>query len=132
MYNFKIPNLMPMYEAVSDFVSTHQGKSGFIRTQDTRCDTIWVMLFEDYDYSYIENEMKAIRVKNGVLECIHDRPYIDWSPQAIAAASDEEWCSIMYDDEIYFLPTIFNIAENINQYVYDSTGQGADGGSAES
>lgn len=117
MNKISIPDLTPMYESVKSFVLEHQEPAGFLYTQNSECDTIWVMVYEDYDFTYLEFEIKALRVKNNSLECIYDRPYLDWSKEAIANAPDEEWHDVRWDDFIYFIPTIFNIAENIEEYV---------------
>lgn len=117
MTKIRIPDLTDLYESVKTFVLEHQEPAGFIYTQNSDCDTIWTMVWDGSDCEYTEYEVKALRVKNNSLECIYDRPYLDWSKQAIACADDDTWYNVRYDDSIFFLPTIFSIAENIEQYV---------------
>ena len=113
----RIPDLSPMYEAVRDFVKENQGDKGFICTDNSECDTIWCIVY-DFDYFEIrEYAVKVIRVKNNTLEIIYDPPMIHYDDESIAELSDDEWFELKYSDSIYYIPTLFNIAENIQAYV---------------
>lgn len=114
---FKIPNLQPMLEAVTDFVLNHQGDKGYILTDDSGKDYIY-----DIEYSIEENcagefHVKAVRVKHGILEIITDASNVRYNDETVKEISESVWDSVQYSNVIYFIPTIFNIAENIEEYV---------------
>lgn len=114
---FKIPNLQPMLEAVTAFVLNHQGDKGFILTDNPDKDRIY-----DIEYSFDDNRadefhVKAIRVKNGMLEIITDVSNVRYNDEAVREIPESVWDSVKHSDLIYFVPTIFNIAENIEEYV---------------
>jgi len=113
----RIPDLTPMYEAVRDFVKEHQGDKGFICTDDNRCDTIWCIVYSEISGTAYEYEVKAVRVKHNTLQVVYDTPGIIYDGDAVMRMSDEEWYDVQFDDNVYFIPTIFNIAENIQEYV---------------
>ena len=116
---FHIPDLTPLYEEVKAAVLKAQGSDGFLVVDDNEKDTIWTMVFENVDEEYREYQIKALRVKNDILECIYDSPHIRWTVEDVANADDEQWDSVEYDDYIYFVPTIFSIAENLPDYLPD-------------
>ena len=116
---FHIPDLTPLYEEVKAAVLKAQGDDGFLMTDDDSCDTIWAMIFEDVDEEYREFQIKALRVKNDTLECLCDLPLVQWTVEDVANADDEQWHSVSYDDYLFFLPTIFSIAENLPDYLPD-------------
>ena len=117
---FKIPDLTPMYEAVRDYVKKHQGEKGFILTDNPDCDTIWTIVFDDYDYDAKEYEVKAIRVNEyNSLQIIYDPSSVKYDESSVCdmMEDNEVWYDVQYDDYVYFIPTIFNIAESIQEYV---------------
>lgn len=113
----RIPDLTPMYEAVRDFVKENQGDKGFICTDDEKCDTIWTIVYSDMYATSFEYEVKAVRVKNEDLEIIYDYPGIIYEDEEIRNRDEDDWSSVQYDDFVYYIPTIFNLAENIQEYV---------------
>ena len=113
----RIPDLSPMYEAVRDFVKENQGDKGFICTDNYECDAIWCIVYDLDYFEAHEYEVKAVRVKNKNLEILFDSPSIRYDDKSCAEIDDDAWCDVMYDDCVYYVPTIFNIAENIQEYV---------------
>ncbi len=114
---FNIPNLQPMVDAVTAFVGKNQGKKGFILTDNPDKDRIY-----DIEYSFDDNRadefhVKAIRVKNGMLEIITDVSNVRYNDEEVREIPESDWDSVQYSDIIFFVPTIFNIAENIEEYV---------------
>ncbi len=114
---FKIPNLQPMLEAVTAFVLNHQGDKGYILTDAPEKDYIY-----DIEYSFEKNcanefQVKAVRVKYGILEILTDTDNVRYNDETVKEIEESVWDSVKYSDVIYFIPTIFNIAENIESYV---------------
>lgn len=123
---FKVPDLTPMYEAVRDYIKDHQGKKGFILTDNSENDTIWAICYDEARNSAWEPEVKAVRVnKYGVLQAVIDNSSVLYDEDRVAKIPEETqdvrgfWLDVQYDDYLYFVPTIFNIAENIEEYVDD-------------
>lgn len=121
---FKVPDLTPMYEAVRDYVKEHQGEKGFILTDNPENDTIWAICYDEAMNSAWEPEVKAVRVnKHGVLQAVIDNSSVCYDEERVAGIPEETqdvcgfWLDVQYDDYLYFIPTIFNIAENIQEYV---------------
>ena len=124
---FGIPDLTPMYEAVTAFVKEKQGEKGFIDTQDERCDTIW-----GYEYTsgpgleVQETQVKAVRADAaGRLQVVTDFDFINYSDEDIRNCTETpdpkesfptHWKDVKDGDEILYVQTLFNIAENIEQY----------------
>lgn len=113
----RIPDLSPMYEAVRDFIRENQGDKGFICTEDNRCDTIWTYVYNDTLTSIYEYQVKAVRVKNNRLEVLYDLSQIFYEDEMVKIQSEDEWYDVQYADLILYVPTIFNIAECIQEYV---------------
>lgn len=113
----RIPDLSPMYEAVRDFVKENQGDKGFICTEDNRCDTIWAYVYDDTLTSIHEFQIKAVRVKDNRLEVLYDISQIYYEDEMVRIQSEDEWYDVQCADLILYVPTIFNIAECIQEYV---------------
>lgn len=123
---FSIPDLTPMLDAVEAFVKEHQGEKGFILTDNPENDTIWAICYDETQNSAWEPEVKAVRVnKHGVLQAVIDNSSVCYDEERVAKIPEETqdvcgfWLDVRYDDYLYFIPTIFNIAENIEEYVED-------------
>jgi len=114
---FCIPDLSPMYEKVCEFVKEHQGEKGFICTDDPECDTIWMIYYSYEDWSVYEYEVKAVRIHEGNLQILFDSPSVNYTEESIMPVDQNEWYDVQYSEFVYFIPTIFNIAENIQEYV---------------
>lgn len=114
---FKIPNLQPMLEAVTDFVQKHQGKKGFILTDDPKKDKMYSIEYSIEENIANEFNIKAIRVSKGILEILTDVVNVRFDNSAVKASPDTDWEPVQYSDVVYFTPTIFNIAETIDEYV---------------
>ena len=112
-----IPNFDKLYDKVKEFISTHQGKKGYIDTQNTeyKCDDIYAIISSDY----IEEEMICgVRVKDNNIQ-IASEP-ITQSYQVVYMEedfrNDKNWKNIKGTD-VFFIPTLIAIAESIEQYV---------------
>lgn len=106
-----------MVEAVKAFVSEHQGEKGFILTEDAKADVINDIEFNFDDTQVREFQVKAVRVKNNDLQVLTDVYNCTYDEDAVSTADENQWMSVQYDDRVYFIPTIFNIAENIEEYI---------------
>lgn len=137
MYELRasIPDLNPLYEKVCKFVKEHQGEKGYIDVQPEVGDTIYT-----FAYNY-DTELREECVVCGVrwneetkdLEIVYE-PYMrsykvvydDESFRGVCEDKDAnaEWDSVKNSDVIYYVPTIINIAECIEEYVdyYEENG----------
>jgi hypothetical protein len=116
-----IPNLDKMYNEVVAYVREHQGEKGYIDCQpfmENPGDTIYGFLFNE---EYGVNEEKyiyAVRVDGNDLECLFEDILrscrVVYGPEDFING-ENEWWSVRYSDVAY-IPTIFNIAENIEEY----------------
>lgn len=112
-----IPNFDKLYDIVKEFISTHQGKKGYIDTQNTeyKCDDIYSIIANDV----IEEEsVCGIRVKDNNIQIVSEP--ITQSYQVVYMEkdfkNDKNWKNIKGTD-VYFIPTLIAIAESIEQYV---------------
>ena len=120
-YNpFRIPDLTPMYVALRDFIKEHQGEKGFINTSDLEADCIYTIEYSKYSGEALELHVKAVRVnEHDCIEILSDETDASYDDDAILAAeqNDNRWKDLQYDDNLYYVPTVFNIAENIAEFV---------------
>ena len=114
---FDIPDLEPLLESVTEYVKAHQGQKGFILTDDKELDPIYDIEYCPHENQVIERHVKAVRVdENGALGIIADNHDIDYKEEDVADAGEDLWHHVADDDIVYFIPTLFNIAENIPEY----------------
>lgn len=112
---FSIPSLMPMFLTIKDFVKKHQAKRGYIYTDCPGKDVIWALTLKGD--SIQELQVKAIRVYNDILEVLLGDPDERMFSEQIKGRASTQWKNVLIDDELYFNPTIFNIANDILNYV---------------
>ena len=130
----RVPDLEPMYEDVCKYVREHQGEKGYIDVQPYQENP------GDIIYTFVYNEMSAWgeeRMVYGVrwneeakdLEICFE-PYMrtyrtiydeksfkgEWTGED--ADANAEWYSVKWSD-VDYVPTIFNIAECIEEYGED-------------
>ena len=115
-FNIVVPDLTPMYNAVRDYIKNLQGDKEYVFLNSPDTDILWTMVYTDIEHTYEEHQIYAIRVKNNAVQIVYDVPYLKCSVEYIESLSDSDWHDIRYDDYIYYLPTIFNIAEAIAFY----------------
>lgn len=131
---FKIPNLDPMYEAVLKFVKKHQGEKGYIDCQPYQKnsgDIIYTYEFMDFSGCYEERMVYGVRVVNNgegddleicfepymrTYRVIYDNETFRGLYEGDLAESNAEWYSVKWSDAVLYIPTIFNIAEAIEEY----------------
>mgnify|MGYP003291935115 CR=1 FL=1 len=120
MRKIRIPSLDQMYEDVKKVVLEAQGDKAFIDTDPKDCvDTIHTHKYSEVSDIFEEEIVFGVRVKDGDLQIIpnpwmrtyHNRPTDE------EYADDNNWHSVKNSDAILYVPTIFNIAENIREYI---------------
>lgn len=117
MAKINIPNFQDLYKEVRDYVRENQGEKGYIDTQNEDCDPIKAIVYDNiYTLNLTEYYVKGIRVNGDDLEIIYDLPNVVYDEDAFKS-EDAEWMEICYDDYVYFVPTLFSIAESIEQYI---------------
>lgn len=123
----RIPNLDDMYLDVCEFVKAHQGEKGYIDTQDEENDTIYGFIFDEELHAGLEEIVHGVRWDpveeelQVVLEPYmrtHRVVYSDDSFRGLCEdmEANAEWQSVK-DSDVYLIPTLFSIAESIQQYV---------------
>jgi hypothetical protein len=128
----KIPNLDTMYNAVCKYVKKHQGEKGYIDVQpyqENAGDTIYTYVFEDFSGTNEEQIVYGVRWNEEVKDLeICFEPYMRtyrlvYTEKGFKGEyegedkdANAEWYSVRWSDIIYFIPTIFSIAENIEEY----------------
>ena len=121
---FNIPNLDPLYEEVVAYVREHQGEKGYIDCQpyqEETGDIIYGIMYDDEEWRGVEYYVYAVRVLNDDLEVLLEpimRSYkVTYAPEDFTSEDNEErWYSVRWSD-VYYIPTLFNIAECIEEYV---------------
>lgn len=115
-----IPDLSPLFEAVRDLVAFAQGEKGYIDTQDQDCDSIFSIEFSEDVWNGVETRVHGVRVHDGDIEVLTHgdvgRVQLVYD-EADFKAPDAEWMSVRLSDTVYFIPTIFNLAENLEEYI---------------
>lgn len=112
-----IPDLAPMLRSIIAYVKKYQGEKGFILTDRDDKDAFYDIEFSPEDNSVNELQIKAIRVIGNSLEILTDINQVRYDEQSVRDADESDWESVEESDAIYFKPTLFNIAENIRNYV---------------
>lgn len=121
---FNVPDLDPMYEAVCKFVKENQGEKGYIDCQpyqENAGDIIYTYEFMDFSGTYEERMVYGVRMVNTEegedLEICYE-PYMR-TYRTVYQDTDfkeAEWESVKWSDAVLYIPTIFNIAECIEEY----------------
>lgn len=113
-------DLEPMFQSVCEFVKSHQGEKGYIDTQDDGADTIYTIVYDEVSGLACEKRVHGVRwnEEEKDLEIVYDdivRTYvITYSDDDFK--NSENWHSVKWSD-VYYIHTIFQIAENIEEYV---------------
>ena len=114
-----IPNLDSLYEEVVAYVKEHQGEKGYIDCQPSLGgDTIYGFIYEDYESRGIEKYVYGVRVVDDDLQVLLEDICLSWKTiydQEDFTNEDSEWYSVRWSD-VYYIPTLFNIAECIEEY----------------
>lgn len=118
-----VPNLDKLYKTTCEYVKNHQGKKGYIDTQAKDCDSIYGMVYEEENYRGVEVDIKGVRYNEEIneLEVVYEYifypTFIEYTEESFA--DEEKWIPIRYNDIIYYVYTLLQIAESIHQYVVD-------------
>lgn len=106
-----------MLRSIIAYVKKYQGEKGFILTDKDDKDAFYDIEFSPEDNSVNEFQIKAVRVIGNNLEILTDVNQVRYDEQSVRDADESDWESVEDSDTIYFKPTLFNIAENIRNYV---------------
>ena len=106
-----------MLRSIIAYVKKYQGEKGFILTDKDDKDAFYDIEFSPEDNSVNEFQIKAVRVIGNSLEILTDVNQVRYDEQSVRDADESDWESVEDSDTIYFKPTLFNIAENIRNYV---------------
>lgn len=122
-----IPDLEPMYKSVCEYVKTHQGEKGYIDCQpyqENAGDIIYTIVYNEESAWGEERMVYGVRwnEEDKDLEICFE-PYMrtykvvyqDEDFRGTGEESTVEWYSVKWSD-VYYVHTIFNIAECIEEY----------------
>lgn len=115
-----IPNLDPLYEEVAQYVEEHQGEKGYIDCQPSlNGDIIYGFIYDAFVGSGLEKFVYAVRWTGEdlevLLEDITSNYRTVYTPEDYKNTEDSDWYSVRWGD-VYYIPTLFNIAECIEEY----------------
>jgi len=102
-----IPSLDNLYDVTREYVKEHQGEKGYIDTNSNLGnDLIFAIIYDYYNTDVHEVSISKVRVnENNDLEIMVDY--------------NKDWDCVRYSDTVLFIPTIYSIAESIEEYVED-------------
>ena len=125
-----IPNLDPLYEEVVAYVKEHQGKKGYIDCQpyqENPGDIIYTVIYNEESGWGEERMVYGVRVEDNDLQIcfepymrtyrlVYDEKAFKGEYEGEDADANAEWYSVRWSDEVYYILTLFNIAEIIEEY----------------
>ena len=125
-----IPNLDPLYEEVCTYVKEHQGEKGYIDCQpykENPGDIIYTFEFADESGNFEERMVYGVRWNEELNDLeICFEPYMrtfrlvydedTFQGMCEDPEDNAQWHSVRWSDVVLYIPTIFNIAECIEEY----------------
>ena len=127
-----IPNLDDLYEEVATYVREHQGEKGYIDCQPYQKepgDIIYTFEYNEFSGWGEERMVYGVRWNEEERDLeICFEPYVRsyrlvYDEKAFKGEYEGEyedanakWYSVRWSDIVYFIPTIFSIAECIEEY----------------
>ena len=125
-----IPNLDALYEEVVAYVQEHQGEKGYIDCQpyqEKPGDIIYTFEYNEDSGWGEERMVYGVRVEDGELQIcfepymrtyhlVYDEMAFNGEYEGEYEDANAEWYSVRWSDVIYYVPTLFNIAECIEEY----------------
>lgn len=111
-----------LYDVVRDFVKEHQGEKGYINTNiydeetdNDGNDIIYGVEYCDEHEMGEEHIIFGVRVKNDFLQVLM---LPNWDePTNESYENEDMWDNVQGGISCYYLPTIINLAECIEEYV---------------
>jgi hypothetical protein len=129
---FNIPNLDDLYEEVAAYVREHQGEKGYIDCQPYQKepgDIIYTFEYNEFSGWGEERMVYGVRWNEEERDLeicfepyvrsyrlVYDEKAFKGEYEGEDKDANAEWYSVRWSDIIYFIPTIFSIAENIEEY----------------
>lgn len=125
-----IPNLDPLYEEVVAYVKEHQGEKGYIDCQpyqENPGDIIYTVIYNEESGWGEERMVYGVRVEDNDLQIcfepymrtyrlVYDEKAFKGEYEGEDVDANAEWYSVRWSDEVYYVLTLFNIAEIIEEY----------------
>lgn len=125
-----IPNLTPLYDEVCAYVREHQGEQGYIDCQPYQKesgDIIYTFEYNDESGWGEERMVYGVRWNEEEKDLeICFEPYMRtyrlvYDEKTFKGENEDEeanaeWHSVRFSPIVYYVPTLFNIAECIEEY----------------
>lgn len=101
-----------------NYVAEHQNDKGFINTEtkDNSNEIIWAITLDSDGY-LMERQVKAVKVEHGNLMILIDDGCITYTDEDIKADPCDNWYFVSGDDYVYYYPTLYSVASNIDQFI---------------
>jgi len=117
-----IPNLDPLYNTLRNYIKEHQGDQGYINTDSClngrNLDTIYGIKYCQESEIGEERIVFGVRVRNDDIEVLM-KPWMRTfhnCPEKEEYTDDHNWDTLKSGDTCYYIPTLFSIAETIEEY----------------
>lgn len=107
-----------LFRTTINYVAEHQLGKGFINTEtnQTKKDIIWAIVMDSNGF-LSERQVKAVKVEHNNLMVLIDDNCITYTDDDIKADPCDCWYLVQGDDYVYYYPTLYSIASNINQFI---------------
>ena len=118
-YQF-VPSFDELFNKTRDFILEHQGEKGYIDTSENSADWIYGIGYDSELALEVEQTVYGVRVKDNDIEVLmlplKDNDGYNYYCENPAFEDNNCWDSVRWS-EVYFVPTLIAIAENIWEYV---------------
>ena len=127
-----IPNLDDLYEEVATYVREHQGEKGYIDCQPYQKepgDIIYTFEYNEFSGWGEERMVYGVRWNEEERDLeicfepwmrsyrlVYDEKAFKGEYEGEDKDANAEWYSVRWSDIVYYIPTIFSIAESIEEY----------------
>lgn len=127
-----IPNLDDLYEEVATYVREHQGEKGYIDCQpyqEEPGDIIYTIVYNEFSGWGEERMVYGVRWNEEERDLeicfepymrsyhlVYDEKAFKGEYEGEDKDANAEWYSVRWSDIVYYIPTIFSIAESIEEY----------------
>ena len=129
---FNIPNLDDLYEEVAAYVREHQGEKGYIDCQpyqEEPGDIIYTFEYNELSGWGEERMVYGVRWNEEqrdleicfepwmrTYRLVYDEKAFKGEYEGEDKEANAEWYSLRWSDAVYYIPTLFSIAESIEEY----------------
>ena len=126
----KVHDAINEVRAEIEEILKHQQDNIIFTTNQSFNDTIYGYMYDGNRGGVREYEVKAIRYKHGQIEVLLGNQQISYTKEDVETTTDDEWEPLFGGDVLGWF-TAIEIAEALDQYIYNYNGGNRDGGNDE-